>query len=504
MSDVEQRKRGKSSFSLLTILILTAVIALGTALGMTLRKNQSLKRRFEELSALSGRLEVEDERRLDSAEMPRIADDYFSWQVHVPKQDRFELRLGIGEMSKNGVPPLVGSVPIPAGQHRVTLYTGDSTDDDFLYRVYLDGKQVIEERMGRMWMPEGWSMARGMGWIGSINRSPYSLQLASETYTADRDFGQSNYFNGQSDNYVTRKGYRLWIDQADRSYEPASPFIGLPGDINYLGFGLRDGLRFTSSNGAQPQVKLTRPKLRSNNPVLVFAAGFRTTDGKVLPWQNQSWSLSSEPTEFKSVEWQEDPQKSIRTAYLVSGDGTGGSPKPVIEVKWDADRPDEVGLRLADTPGNENLDRWQVRVLEGYTHLWQEVQFGDKIMTPSELLGGAAELPAVKLFPLDFAEQVNGQIEFQWRSDETLPLQIVQRQKKLYAGMPLYDGLPTEFGALLPAALQPQVAVEVSTEMPNAAGTPMPGGAVFTDLEIDLSAAVHEWIWLTVRERSDP
>ncbi len=53
-----------------------------------------------------------------------------------------------------GGPPSTQSVPVSAGQHRVTLYSGDSPDEQFRFVVYLDGQVVIEKTMGRNWMPE--------------------------------------------------------------------------------------------------------------------------------------------------------------------------------------------------------------------------------------------------------------------------------------------------------------------------------------------------------------
>ncbi len=46
-------------------------------------------------------------------------------------------------------------------------------------------------------------------------------------------------------------------------------------------------------------------------------------------------------------------------AFLQAKYQTDGAPQPVVELKWDASRPDEVGLRLADTPANDRIQRWR-------------------------------------------------------------------------------------------------------------------------------------------------
>lgn len=190
MNETESHRSVTLKFSLWNLLTLTTLIAVGTAVSLAYRKNRSMLQQRDELLSLSSRLQVDNEDELASSEMPMVADDFHSWNVHVPNGQDYELRLGMGAVSENGIPPIVGGVRIPAGRHRVTLHTGDSPSEEFRYVVYVDGKQAFEKKMGSAWIPGGWSSASGMGWPREPNLSPAPLQLFAKNYKPKLDFGK--------------------------------------------------------------------------------------------------------------------------------------------------------------------------------------------------------------------------------------------------------------------------------------------------------------------------
>ena len=115
MNEAEASRSVTPKFSISSLLILTALIAVGTAVGLAYRQNRSMVQQRDELKSLSSRLQVHDDDELASSEMPRVADDFYSWNVHVPSGPAYELRLGIGAVSRNGIPATVSRVQIPAG-----------------------------------------------------------------------------------------------------------------------------------------------------------------------------------------------------------------------------------------------------------------------------------------------------------------------------------------------------------------------------------------------------
>lgn len=516
MSEAPLRGSAGARFSLRHLLTLTALIALGIAVGLAYRSNRSLTQQRDQLLSLSRRLPVDSEEKLVSAQMPAVADDFDSWRVRVPEGQAYELRLGIGAFSEKGVPPIVGSVPIPAGQHRVTLYAGDSSSDEFRYAVYLDGALVMEKTMGKEWMPHGWSSASGISWPTSSKDSSPPLQLAGRSYKPRQDFESRHHFNGQSDDYVTRPGYRFWIDRPDRTYQPTSPFMGFAGEPQHLGVGLRDGIRYRASPlpyqsaFTRPYLwAFTRPQLATTLPVLLVEAEFVTTDGTILSSQSQaltSWQLRNAASGPDPLRWQEEPERTTRTAFLHAISKSGDGLQPVVEMQWDVSRPDAVGIRLADTPANNPISRWRLRILDGSHHLWRELQVDDRPwITPAEALAASgvgdesAHKPSKETVELDLGGVAASEIQLQCQTDETLPLQVVERKDNRYTDRQLYQGLPVRVGIAILAASHPKVAVDIFDQQPNVLGTPLPGGPVFHAIRIEMEAIERNWIWLSAK-----
>jgi len=488
----------------MSLLTLTALIAVGTAASLAYQKNRSMVQQRDELLSLSSRLQLDNKDELASSEMPRVADDFYSWNVHIPNGQVYELRLGMGAVSENGIPPTVGGVRIPAGRHRVTLHTGDSPSEEFRYVVYVNGEQALDKKMGSDWISGGWSSASSMSWPGQPSLSPAPLQLSAKSYKPKRDFGKRNYFNGQSDDYVTRKGYRLWIDQLDRTYQPASPFMGFGQHAKYRGIGLRDGLRYKSSNRPPYEWTFTRPSLSSNDPVFRIAAEFFDSDGTILSSQTQSfqsWQLRNDASGENALDWQADPVQSVYSAFLQANLGSGDAPQIVVEMKWEASRPDEVGLRIADTPANDRVSRWRLRILDGTKHLWRVLQIGDRRIDADKAFDRAATTRSDAAVTVDLGKNAKEDTRIQWQTNETLPLQILERRQKRYAGMGLYKGLPLTLGIQIPAALKPTLTVNVVKEAPNAPGSAFPGGTAFDVIQIDLEALRDDSIWLQAKSK---
>jgi hypothetical protein len=364
--------------------------------------------------------------------------------------------------------------------------------------------------MGGDWMPGGWTSASGINWPTGSKHIPASLQLAGQSYEPNRDFGSGHYFNGQSDNYVTRLGYRLWIDQSNIPHQAASPFIGFSEDPQYLGFGLRDGLRYLISSQTYHWT-FTRPRFATTDPAIQIEAEFFASDGTVLFSQSQSfqaWQLRNVANGTDSLRWYDEPSQSTNTAFLHGLSMSDEQLQPVVEMKWDAGRPDEVGIRLADTAANDPVVRWRLRILDGSHQLWRKLQIGDRpwispkdALDSGEVTDANPANPVIKSAILNVGDEANANLDLLLQTDETLPLQIVQRSDPRYAGLKLYQGLPLRIGVQIPPTLKPTLAVDVVDQHPTTPNTSFPGGPVFQAIRIELDAVGHDWIWLSAKSR---
>lgn len=494
-------------------MIWTALIAVGISVGRAYQLNRSLNQQRSQLFTLSSRLPMHDDAELVSAPMPTIADDFHSWHVYVPKEQDYELRLGMGDVSERGIPPVVGSVAIPAGEHRVTLYSGDAVSEGFRFAVYLDGVVVIDKSMEKGAMPKGWTSANGLSWPTFAKLSPPPLQLEGKSYEPTADFGDRNYFNGNSDTQVTRPGFRLWIDTPDRTYPPASPFIGFLNE-QYRGIGLRDGVRFTTSTQTY-QWKFTRPSLAISDLLIGIEAEFVASDGRIISNQTKGfkyWQLRNAATGTDALRWTEEPAQTSYSAFLHPVFEPADTLQPVVELKWDLSHPDAVGIRLADTPANDSIERWRLRTLDGSQHLWRELQIGEgPWITPADALATrtpnneSSEELSKQTATLDLGDSAAMDFQLRWQTNERLPLQIVQRNDNRYYGLKLYRGLPVLFGLQIPATAKAKLAVDVTDQFEDvpvtASGTTIPGGAVFDSIEFDLDGTTHHWIWISARSQ---
>ena len=93
-------------------------------------------------------------------------------------------------------------------------------------------------------------------------------------------------------------------------------------------------------------------------------------------------------------------------------------------------------------------------------------------------------------------------IRLRWQTDESLPLQVVEREQTRYANMRLYQGFPVAFGIQIPGSLKPNLAVKAAEEDPSVPGNAFPGGAVFDEIQIVLDATKHDWIWLKAESKN--
>ncbi|WP_153556349.1 hypothetical protein [Roseimaritima sediminicola] len=497
--------RARFRFSLWHILALTAIIAVWTAVLLAFETNARLTQRRNDLLALSSRLEIADPDRLQCVAYPPVAKDLKSWEVHVPERKAFELRFCVATVSKAGMPQDFEKIPLTAGRHRITLHSADHPDEGFRFRVFVDGQTVIARSMGREWMPNGWQRASGLNPPFIMRGGATSmLHLSGKSYTPRTKFESGSYFNGQSDEWVSHLGYRLWIDRADQTYPPPSPFVGFEHLQSYDGMGLRDGLRYRTRQSQQYAWTFIRPASESRKPVLTIVPEFFVGNQKVLGDQTiefAGWKRIDVPREQKAGSTQADPGESAYSILLQADVESASAAKPVVELRWDASRPKDVGIRLPKTPPNADLTKWRMRIIDGTSHLWRLLDAGEQTRDVRTSFRDTGDQPLSHPLPLPLDPQSDGSYRISWRTDIAKPLQMLERDKEnanAYRSLSLFRGLPVAFEAEIAASQEPRlkiVRVLQHSGEPNAARKPIPGGPVIKELQIELDATAAEYVW---------
>nr|WRX36694.1 hypothetical protein [uncultured bacterium] len=490
------------------MLALTAIIAVWTASLLAFRENANLTQQRTHLIALSSRLDVADPDRLQSAAYPRVANDMDTWEVYVPDGKSFEIRFGVAAVSQAGMPESYEKIPIAPGKHRITLRAADSADEKYRFTVFVDGQSVVDKTMGREWMPDGWRQASGLSPPAEMSRQAASmLHLTGQSYTPRTNYGSGSYFNGQSDDWVSLPGYRLWMDQADQTYPPALPFIGFSTDPGHIGIGLRDGLRYRATRSKQYEWTINRPASQTNKPVLTIVHEFFIGDQLVLSDQTKEfarWQARDEARGQNALAWQSDPMKSAYSAFLHADVESADAIEPVVELRWDASRPDDIGIRLPATPANENLTKWRLRIIGGASHLWRLLDVDERQLDVRTSFSDTAAQSFSYPLPIELDPQSDDPYFIAWRTDVTKPLQMLERSKNnpnAYRGMSLFQGMPLAFEAEIAASLQPLVTIVRAQKHVDKPSILMPGGPVIEEVQIELDATSEDTIWLRVVPR---
>lgn len=485
------------------MLALTAIIAVWLAAMLAFRANARLTQKRTDLLALSSRLHVVDRARLESVAYPPVAKDVRTWEVHVPDGKSFELRFGVATVSQAGMPEPYERIPIGPGRHRITLRTADHPDDEYRFTVFVDGQSVIDETMGRQWMPDGWAQASGLNPPADMpGEAAPMLHLAGESYTPRTNYESNTYFNGQSDDWVSHPGYRLWIDQAEQTYPPASPFIGFANQPTYQGIGLRDGLRYRAARSKQYEWTFPRPASQASQPVLTIAPEFFVGEQMVLSDQTKEfawWHLRNESQGKDGLAWQRDPTSTTYSAFLHADVESADATEPVVELRWDASRPHGIGIRLPKIPANEDLTKWRLRITGGTSHLWRLLDVGEQQLDVRTSFSNTAPELSSDPLPLQLDSQSDDPYSIRWRTDVALPLQMLERSKNnanAYRGMSLFQGMPVAFEAEMVAPLQPQVKIVRAQKRSDNPSVSIPGGPVIEELQIELDATTGDFIWL--------
>ncbi len=495
--------KGRFRFSLRHILALTAIVAVWIASLLAFRENANLNEQRTKLLALSSRLDVADSDRLQSVAYPRVANDVETWEVHVPRDKSFEIRFGVATVSQAGMPESFEKIPISPSQHRITLRAADHADENYRFTVFVDGQSVFDKSMGREWMPDGWRQSNGLSPPAEINRQAASLlQLTGKSYTPRTNYGAGTYFNGQSDDWGSQPGYRLWMDQADQTYQPASPFIGFTTDLGYRGIGLRDGLRYRATRSKQYEWEIHRPASQTSKPVLTIVPEFFVGDQVVLSDTTKefaAWQPRDESQGQNALTWQRDPAKSAYSVFLRADVESAAATEPVVELRWDASRPNDIGIRLPATPANENLTKWRLRIIGGASHLWRLLDVGERQLDVRTSFSNTSLPSFSDPLPIKLDPQSDDPYFIAWRTDVTKPLQKLERGRNnpnAYRGISLFQGMPLAFEAEIAASLQPSAKIVRAQKRPDKPSMLMPGGPVIEEVQIELDATTGDTIWL--------
>ncbi len=197
-------------WSLKTLFLLTAVVAVWVAYLHFCYKTPRLKRRIATMQGLACELVINDRQQIAAVRLPQMWSKGQRWDVYLPR-GRYVIRLATREVGEEQLAPVVEEKPILAGRHQIELIRSEE-DGGRRITVLVDGQGVIDSEEDASWNP-----GRGSGGTG-VSRT--NGKDAAEPLILSRDRFYQPITEGTSQTPEgPANGILLWIEQI----APASP-----------------------------------------------------------------------------------------------------------------------------------------------------------------------------------------------------------------------------------------------------------------------------------------
>lgn len=144
-----ERRPFALQWSLRTMLLLTAVVAVWVAHFHLRSENSRLAREVTSMTRLSPELVVEDERQIAAVLLPQLSSQGTRWDIYLPEGD-YLLRLATRGIDEQGFAPLVDETSIRPGKHRLELLRYEE-GESWRIAVTIDGRRSIDVEEELKW-----------------------------------------------------------------------------------------------------------------------------------------------------------------------------------------------------------------------------------------------------------------------------------------------------------------------------------------------------------------
>ena len=208
-SEAAIRRPGRKpwQFGLRTVFLITAAVAVWSAVFVNRRQSAMLESRIAALLPLARELVVDDPNQIAAVGLDRLWHDESRWDVHVPPGD-FRLCMATRAIDQKGLAPVSKSAPIASGRHRLTLKISQEGEVRRI-TVVRDEARLLEIVEPKEW-EEGRSVSTA--WLGaSTTRSPADQPffLIRRLNLLPNAEGVASAQNGPTD------GLLLWIEPTE-------------------------------------------------------------------------------------------------------------------------------------------------------------------------------------------------------------------------------------------------------------------------------------------------
>jgi len=200
----QRKRRFVLRWSLQTLFLVTAVVAVWVAVFHYRQQNARLEREVASMRQMAREFVVEDEEQIAIVMLPQMWFDESRWKIHLPKGD-YVMRLATRQVAEKGLAPVVDETPISSGRHEIELLQSDQGDCRKI--MVTVGEQPLIEVVERPdWHPGHGSLG-GSEFGACTQLSPGKpVVLFRRRFTRPSKTGQSPTPKGPTE------GLMLWIE----------------------------------------------------------------------------------------------------------------------------------------------------------------------------------------------------------------------------------------------------------------------------------------------------
>ncbi|MEZ6072575.1 MAG: hypothetical protein R3C10_20515 [Pirellulales bacterium] len=174
MNDPETRPRRRPQFSLLTLMLMTSIVALAITVVMLYREVGPLRRELKQLRDETGQLTIDDATKLHAIRVDTQDELEWKWRIWVPKGAQYRLRAEGGSIPEQGYPDSGGTIVISEPGEYVVRYLirRDPRSGEWRGSLHLNSGSVGED-------PQPW--------VDWSTRSISSSGVGTSTQSFDTD-----------------------------------------------------------------------------------------------------------------------------------------------------------------------------------------------------------------------------------------------------------------------------------------------------------------------------
>lgn len=214
----------RPKFSILVLILLTAVVCLGISHFNVSRINARLQSELSELRAQIGLLHTVDDVQIYATALPTYGPLQWRWRVQLPKEGRYRIRYAFEDLPESGLPTdsmtddsvFLDSrrTPIPGGKPFI-LALAVFQDDDAVWRLTLDANSGRSSTWAIDSPPQG--LGTSTGWTSSLHGKNETVSVSNtEPLVLLRYRKAEELPNGAiTVDMQPTDGIMFWIEQLD-------------------------------------------------------------------------------------------------------------------------------------------------------------------------------------------------------------------------------------------------------------------------------------------------